>query len=387
MKLWNYIPKQLATSFVVSLTLTYFWVLQVFFYTNYLNRFVYLIPSLLFSCFVLYLLFEKTRLRFKESSYLLLLFWVGSVFTGLYQLELEIVVATSIFLLPILAVNEELFTINRKLVNRLFLLTIMVGIVSFHVGFNEYGYLPGHSFLNGKSPWWRISMFPTSTPTVSSFFALIVYVYNIKHSSLKSKILKSVAIYFLILSGSRTAILIFAGIVFYRYFNKKTFLKYWLPYILILIPIIVLTSEFIFSLSSSEIGSKYLLRGHSYTSEQQLQSFERFILWENLLQLFAKNPILGLGSFDFYSYFPFAPSHSESKWLSLLTSNGIFVFFLFFFFAKRYYRSVRYHKDFEAFGIMMILVAMFYYGSFYNPYNIIYFLNILLLNNLNMVYD
>lgn len=151
-----------------------------------------------------------------------------------------------------------------------------------------------------------------------------------------------------------------------------------MPYILFVIPLVVLTSQIIFSLSGSEIGQEYLLRGASYEDQEALSSFPRFILWDNLLNLFWENPILGLGSFNFYEYFPFAPSHSESKWLSLLASNGIFTIFLFLFFAVKYYQGVKFGRKFLALGSLIMIISMFYYGSFYNPYNVIYFLNILL---------
>jgi hypothetical protein len=332
------------------------------------------------SGFIVYLFLYGKHLKFKRSSYLLIAFFLGSVFTGLYNAEIEIIAATAIFTFPLIAVNENLISIDSKLINFLFITTIIIGVVTFHLGYNEYGYLPGHSYLNGKTPWWRVSVFPTSTPTYSGFFSLLVYVYNINDKTLMGRILKAVSVYFIILSGSRSAVILFVAIFVYRFFKNKKKVQHILPYVILILPVLFIASEYMSVVADSDIAREYILRGQQSENIENTSIGYRIILWSNLISVYAESPVFGVGSFELYDYFPYAPSSSECKWLTLLASNGIFTVFLFLFFLKKYHNSVKLNQTFEPLSLLIIIFSMFYYGSFYTPYNIIFFLNILLLN-------
>jgi len=329
---------------------------------------------------MLYHIYLEKKFSLKKTSALVLLFILGSFLTSVYNLDIKILASSIILAVPIIAMNEGIYNLKIELINTLFLLTIVIGIVTYHLGVNVYGYLPSHSFINGERPWWRVAIFPTSTPTISGFFSLFVYIVNIKRKSIPSNIVKVLAIYFLLFSGSRSVILLFIGIIIYRlseYYSIKS-VKHVLPYFLLIVPIVVLTTTMIFNISSSEIGQEFLLRGENYNSEGDLDSYARFILWNNLLEIFQMNPIIGVGSFDLYEFFPFSPSHSEAKWLTLLASNGLITATLVWFCIIKYHFSLG-HNLYVALGVMVLVIGMFYYGSFYNAYNFIYLINLYLI--------
>ena len=373
-------------SSVLYVQITYYWVLLIFFGSDIPNPFIYTIPSLFFSL-ILFLLVARNR-KFKKSSYLLLLFILFSLFTVAYNYEFTIILSTFMFTIPFIVVNEINFSLSRKFLYSIFFITIGVGILSFHLGINQFGYLPGHSLLMGSSPWWRIGLFPNSTPTNTGFFGILFFsvgcYYYLEKNKKNNKLNLLVIIlstYLTVLSGSRTAILILTGVFFIYYFkHKKILIQHMMPYFIIAIPIVILASESIFYLSGNELGEEYLLRGQSFDSEQAVSSYSRFILWDNLINIYKQSPLFGVGDFNLYDYYPYAEASSESKWLSLLASNGVAILLLLYYVLKKYYLAVKTNQYNQSSLLLMLIVAMFYYGSMYTPYNVIFLLNIYLIS-------
>jgi hypothetical protein len=369
---------------LLTLFVVYFWITQLFFEPDpdSLNKYLLIVPSLLLSGLIIYLLIEGDDFKYKTTTYLIYIFIIGSIFTCIFNKEIELFFATLIFATPIIIANEKSSILDTKTVNILFIMTIIVGIITFHLNINEYGYLPGHSALRGNTPWWRVSIFPISTPTYTGIFSLFVFVYNLGKKSISSKAIKIVSLYFLLLSGSRTVMLLFGAIVLYKLLVNTKILKYLLPYLIIILPILVLNTGLIHDISKSDFGQEYILRGKKI-SEDKIKNKPRTVLFNNLLELYSEKPILGHGSYNYSDRFPDSRARSENKWMSLFASNGIFAILLFVFFSIKYFQSAYHKENYKAIGALIIIVTMFYYGSFYNAYNVIYLINVFLLSKKN----
>jgi len=363
---------------LILIIVVYYWCLLLFFGSEIPHTLYYIIPSLLFSIYILFLLLNKDKI--KKVSLVLLLFALSAILTGIYNKEIEIIASTVIFVAPFIFVNEFPFKLNTRILNIILLITVLLGgVIAYYIGVNNYGFLPGHSGANGIDPWWRISIFPKSTPTSTGFFALIIFIINYFESKISPSLFKKfiliLCVYLILFSGSRTVYLVFLSVITYN-FIRFELLKKILPFIIIIIPLVVLTSSAILTLSEIDFAKESVLRGRSFDDQKSLESLARFILWDNLISVYLNSPVFGVGDYDLVEYFPLSPSTSEMKWFSLLASNGVFILLFIIYLAKIYVKSVdkRQFKNIQL--IILLIVGMAFYGSFYVPYNFIFFINI-----------
>jgi len=370
-------------SIIIYLKISYYLALLIIFGSEVPNPLIYTVPSLFFSV-VLFLLIIRNS-QFKKSSYLLFLFIGASLLTGIVNNDIMIFITTFMFTIPLLVVNEVKFSLAKHYLYVLYLVIIVVGVVSFHLGLNQYGYLPGHSLLYGNTPWWRINLFPNSTPTYTGFLGVIYFAigahYYLRGKNKTDLFVIISAVYLTALSGSRTALLILFGAIFIFYFReRKKVFQHLLPYIIIAIPLLIFASNLIFFLSDDELTRDFLLRGTAYDA-QGVSEYSRFILWEYLFGLYKENPIFGIGRFSVLDYFPWSSATSEARWLYLLASNGIFVSLLLLYVIINYHLSVERDCFKNSVMILMLIVSMMFYGSMFVPYNYIYFMNIYVMYN------
>jgi hypothetical protein len=151
------------------------------------------------------------------------------------------------------------------------------------------------------------------------------------------------------------------------------YIAYALPIVIIALIYLTLFLPIYLLAYDTPIALNYVLyRSPTPPSPNELTETARLLLVNNLLHIYWQSPLFGVGSFDLYSYFPNAPSHSESKWLSLLASYGITAVIIFMYFYKEYVISVKYQNWYKISFLLSVIIYSTFYGSFINTYNFIF---------------
>lgn len=288
----------------------------------------------------------------------------------------------TIFSLVIIIIIENNLTINLKLVNKLFILTIIFGICSFHAGINPYGYLPYQGYYN-----YRVSLFPKAV-VGSTYFSLIIvminYFFNKGHSRW---IFIMVGIYFCVLGANRTSAICFFFVLFFMCLTKLfsfrdcPLYRAFLPLAISFFVIMLYNSSFL--MRHGDFHNDYLnyIIYHNILgaqSEEDLgKTIARTIIWREHYQLFMEEPWFGKGSYKLRGS---GHMHTESFLTSLLVCVGLMIipFMLFFFGLVR--RSMLTQNRFLYSLLLCILVTMLCYGSFMVPYSFLFLLMFGLIN-------
>ncbi|MCD4794186.1 MAG: O-antigen ligase family protein [Bacteroidales bacterium] len=266
------------------------------------------------------------------------------------------------------------------------------------MGTNLYGFLPGMAKTNlHMGLGWRISLFP-AIPN-SAFFSLFIFILNIfknwKHKSLGRLLIILLSVYFLILSGSRTAILAFAVvasfkfILYFRPFHKtKGYLRLSFFYLAIVLVVYFFNSFTLslYNLNNSFINSLVFKSEKKITNEKQLEKQNyRIWLWDKHFEIYKENPIFGKGSYEIKEYLSESEKQmntnfTESYLTDLMVKVGIFLIFFIAFFFFIIKRSVKDNNP-ALYGLTVsMFILMISYGSFIVPYN---FLFLVFVGNIN----
>ncbi len=333
-------------------------------------------PALVFAIISTYSLFtlHKTRDKVYVISILSL-----AVFSSLINADVRSAISIYIFFIPVVAIYKFNLSVKAGTINTIFIVSVVVSIATYHVGMNEWGYIPGQVSGERAGRWWRVSLFPFSTPSYSGVFALCVFLVNyIKtKKSFKHLLFALMAFYFLAFSGSRAAIIVLISCLILRWLLKNNFVNiaYSMPIMIIVIVYLLIALPFyLLSLDMPTILNYIVYRSPTPLPQEEMTSLPRLILTENLLQIYKTAPLFGVGSFDLYDYFPNAPSHSENMWLSRLTRHGFAIYIMFGFFYSKLIDGVKRNNIYRVMFTNAIIIFGFFYGSFMNTYHFLFLL-------------
>lgn len=324
---------------------------------------------------------------YRKPSFFLLLFAITAGIISIIRNDFPTVFNIFSLTLPIIIIVNSKTTINLKVVNILFNLSLVGCIVTYNLGKNVYGYIPHLSLSTATGAvGWRISLFP-SIP-ISAFFSLIILVLNYFYNHHKSRYFYlAVSSYFIFFSGLRSSILAFLCFVTFLgvqkviRFKQKLFYKLFFLFaigILIFIPIFSSILTHIGPIDNQFLNNLiYKADITPQSSEEISQSIMRKQIWKEHIRLFLMNPLFGTGTYDFSQYAPKElenKSGSESFLTSLLARIGFLIIFYLAFFASLIMEALRYHQKYLFFILITIFFIMLGYGSFFVPYNFIYLL-------------
>ncbi|MEM9077494.1 MAG: O-antigen ligase family protein [Bacteroidota bacterium] len=278
--------------------------------------------------------------------------------------------------------------------------SILGSIISFHLGFNDYGYLPkfgGADLIFYGGVGWRISLFPLLPE--SALFSLLIIVINFFHNKNPSRIFYfALGGYFLIFSGLRTSIILLAFFLlfvicmkFYR-FRAKSLLFYSFNIVLFAVFIIVLSFQSLVlhlnNFDNDFINQLLFKSSEGIASKKQLyNTIARSWVWEKHLGIFMENPLFGVGTFELKNYVGPAKfayqraTGSESFFTNMLARIGIMALFFFSFLFRLQRKALLEDNKLVFFLILTLMITMIAYGSFFVPYNFLFLICIGLLNN------
>ncbi len=257
--------------------------------------------------------------------------------------------------------------------NKLFLTGIILAFVGSLIGTNIYG-VTFTSVGLIHSRLWRVSLFFADNLPVSAAFATLIFILNFFYKSKWRTIILLSSFYFIVLSGSKTSIVILGFAVLSIILSKKT-ITVFSKYALILLPIM----SIIFILNIGEwlnSLSYYLTENHtklaswlniSYLTNDVFSG--RNQIWEYHINIFKENWFFGVGNFILSDFAQDVTIGSESKFSFILARDGIFSFLFFGQFLYMVYESVRKKSILSYIVISALIMIMFFYGSFANGYN------------------
>lgn len=341
-------------------------------------------PIIVYSLFNINMALGK---RVSSEVLSLLLFLLLALIFSIIKFDIKAVFNLLIWTLPIIIILNSKVFLSIRLVNTLFILTIVVGVFAYHNGINVYGYLPGQSNTNlHQGLWWRVSMFPYSTPPATAFFSIIVLVLNLLHNKIfKWKMFFMIlSTYFMVLSGSRTALIAIILILMILLISKLYRVKMKIPYkVLAIMPLLIFFIIFFspelmlkINFSSPFINSLIFRSIESSNSiDAILQTMNRQTVWEQYIYLYTHSPIIGVDTVKLRSI-----GQSETMLLSFLAWHGISVIFLLSYMYFLITNSLT-DKNYLRYSLGIIFILyMITYSSFFQTYNFLFLLLLGLLN-------
>lgn len=325
------------------------------------------------------------KLKFEKNIMWIILYTVIVSAFSLSRMDLKTIMNASALALPLMIVATIRPAVNIKLINMLFLLSIVIVIILHQDGLSKYGYLPGQTTGNlHQGLWWRISIWEHCTPPFSAAFAIIVIIANFFYNPRRSRYLfYMLGIYFIIFSGSRTAlVIIFISGIFLLVTRVvalkscslfKTFpvISLLLFYCMVIFPIIIA-----FVSIENEFLKSFVFRQAEGYEELQEQTVRPVMMYSQM-KIFVDSYALGVGTDNLNNKYKSLTAGtsaertvgSDAFMTYLMARDGIAFIFLVFFFAGMFSEAM---KRNDIIMYLMILIIMLYatsYGGFLNFMN------------------
>lgn len=287
----------------------------------------------------------------------------------------------------LVAIYSTKVTVSLRLLNGLFIASVLASIATYYAGINPYGFLPGQSEGGARlGLQWRVSLFPYA---ILNSWVLAIVVIGANHylSSSRAKWLYILGgAYFLVFSASRTGLVVLASALLFMAlakvatFKPRVLYRAFLPAIMLGVIVALNMPAMLSGLAALDIPelNAFLFRSENApTDEAQVtESAFRTIIWSAHWDLFLSNPLTGAGTFVFGEMFPDHEfmSGSESFFTGLMARTGIasLCFALFLFLA-----ADKTAKDGNKLGYcfaILIMITSMTYGSYMAPYDFLFLL-------------
>lgn len=383
-----------ANQLLYTLAIVYYWILQYFIGNEdqvVKFSFVYFLFVLPAIGFIALNIRQIVLRNYSKSATILLLYTIGVSLVSTLRGDFASIYSTLLFSGTVIAILNSKCTVTINFLNTLFLSSIVLSVITTHLGINEFGYLPG--VWEG-----RVSLFPLIPE--SAFFCCIIIVANyFLNESPWRFVIYGLALYFLIFSGSKTAFVTL--ILFFLYSITLHFLPFRIRGLYSIYNVIVaILFIIIINLGSvvqllkkldNKIINQLVFRSEQVDDDVAFlqTSSSRLWIWEEHLKIFSKNPLIGVGSFNLSDYATVNPliqytssTGSESFFTSRLARFGLITFGLLLFIFILQQKAINEGDKLSYFLILFLLITMLVYGSFIVPYNFLFLIVIGLFNNL-----
>lgn len=335
---------------------------------------------------------HQWKVSSKNGFFWLVLFYALAFTVSAARGDVGTIQSAGLLTLSLIWLSNTPSVISLILLNRLLLASIAMGGLFHTLGLSEYGILPGqYAAGEDRGIMWRVSLFPFVPE--SGFFATIVLIANqISGRGLSRYFFGSLALYFLVFSGVRSAMIGWLLVLIFLFFDRNRHIynisrlrNRRLSLTLVLLTIFTLTviganllSHFP-NISGTSLGNYILREGSEDINHESInKSVYRSWLWLQHIDIFLKNPLLGIGTYDFNSliterlFEDMGETGSESFLTLWLSKLGLVTLPLIVFFIILINKCAN-HIDQNSIAIYIILlIAMLAYGSFLVPYNFMF---------------
>lgn len=376
----------------------YYWCLALFFPNEEnVERFSLLYFSFIspVALFVLAYISKALRRDQPKECIPLLLFVLVVIPISLYRFDFSSVLNTILFIgIITILLSTSNSGVHINFINWLFILSLVGSIITTHIGINQYGYLP--NVWEG-----RISLFP-AIPESALFCTLVIVINYLYSVSLSRYLYYIFAFYFLLFSGSKTAIVILAAFILFIIiakfiqFNRSVFYSvYNLIVLLILLGIISLGSAInIIHKFNSPTINKIIFDTEQPDDREVINktSSTRLWIWEQHSKIFSNNILMGVGSFSMTDYARLDPliqytssTGSESFLTGQLARFGLPALLLIVFLFTVQQRALVHQNKLKYFLVFFLIFSMMVYGSYIVAYNFLFLIVISLFRE-NQIY-
>lgn len=284
----------------------------------------------------------------------------------------EIVTYVIFSFLLILSLSYGLECNWIRIINGIFLFAVAWSAISYVLGVNPWGVIPGQTLLNLHSGLgFRVGIFPFKTPPFSAAISFLVLALNftLDRKSLINILIIALSLYFIAFSASRTYYII-TGLFLVLYLLKNRLDVNYVVRALMVISVFVFVN-FILTLDASFIdfmsGNTALLR-----TGEDIDNLTRSVMIVSQLSMFAESFPFGTGLADYEYYGPGGSEVMLYKWLALYGVIG-FVMSLPIF-------VLVFNKVFLIQSVgMSLLFSSALYSSFNNFYTLVMILSFLVI--------
>ena len=365
---------------VFSYLVVYYWALI------YIKQPSYVMLTLPIGLFIGYMLLIYIK-NFSLSNRLsfILLFVLFSAYLSFIRLDFTSLISVSLLGLTMFFIDNFKLTINLKLLNTLFLTSVVISIPLYYSGYSYYGFIPGQggfsndAFLSG-----RVSIFPNVTSSI--YFAFIVFFINyfFNKNSYQKILISALSLYFIYFGISRTVLMGLAFILLFTWMfkiyplKKSWFYQLFVPILLLFVPILLVffieeIISFFLSLNSDFI-STHFFRGHT-SIDKILDDIARTNIWSEHLRLFIEHP-WGLSTEEINLYVDpslhLSDGGSESFLTRILMRYGFGAIFLYLFLLSLLMRALHEQNNYLYLFVYIFVFIGVTYGSFFAAYNMLF---------------
>lgn len=376
------------------LILSYFVTGEIYKYS--FEYFLFVVPIILFiGLFSPYLATNKYSKRGLICLVLLVIVFLVSI----VRLDLSSILSIFLFSATLIVIFNSGIIVSYRFVNFLFLISIVGSVISYHMGVNEFGYIPnfqGLSSIVRGGVGWRISLFPLVPE--SGFFALLIIMVNYYLNTSRSRyVFYILGLYFLVFSASRTSLVIFAFFISFILitkffpFRQRTLYSILNPVMIIFFIALLSFKSILLLMKDTKIDflNEYLFRSEEGISEEiRVEDVAtRNWIWAQHFKIYMNSPVFGVGTFNFNDYKDdngkvyHQSSGSESFITALLARIGLPALLVVYLLFHIQGESTRKRNPFVYILTLYIIITMISYGSFMVAYNFMFLLLFGLTNN------
>ncbi|EAQ36401.1 hypothetical protein NB311A_20726 [Nitrobacter sp. Nb-311A] len=369
-------PQRLMTVFIaLSLTVTMSLGQLNSFERGSFQYWLLVTPALLFPLLDPHVLLKTLFGRAKLL--LVMVLWAGSWYFVIG--DIRVIIQLGGFVLVLAWISTDQATLDVQDLVRLYVLLILVGVsIKFLSDLNHYGLIPGYSDpVYGRM---RVSFFPNVAYTGLLSLGMLMVLTSSKQRAKRHPIVLAVAVYFLVFSFVRAALiaaLIYLALhhFFSKYRRPRPVRLFWIAIIVGFgFNLAIFSSApILYLLQDNQVISTFLLRGQTNLSISDiLYSLYRPWLWNAHLHLFFSSPgWMGWGS-SYQAIFeasekPLATNGSESLPTRLLATYGLAGILFTLYLVGRLRVSAFRDDRWACASFPAILILMMNWGSVFHP--------------------
>ena len=386
----EYVDENYRLNQIFSFLVIYYWSMV------YIKHATYIMWTLPITFFIGYsiLIYIKNFSSTNKVSFILG-FVAISGYLSFIRFDYTSLIAVTLLGLTIFFIEHFKLRVKLSLINTLFFISVILSIPLYYSGYSSYGFLPGQGgfsydlFLSG-----RISMFPNVT--VSLYFSFIIFFINyfFNKNFIQKLIVSLLALYFIYFGISRTLMIGLLFILFFTFLfkiyplKKNLFYQIVLPFILIFLPIIVVSFineiiSFLINLHSDFI-SEYFLRGYN-SVDKVLDDIARTRIWSEHIRLFKEFPWgLSIEQIELFSDKSLHLSDgggSESFLTRILVRFGFGAIFFYLYIFSLLKKALDTRNEYIYIFVYIFIFIGINYGSFFAAYNMLFLIFISSINN------
>lgn len=356
--------------------------------------FIIIIPTYLF---IILNSINILKIRQSIQSAFLIIFLLIVLSVSVLRLDIATAYNVLLFSLVLIGIFNSNIKISQSFILILFYISIFLGWITHLAGINYYNIIPDFSqigsLVNMDASTWRVSLFP-SAPS-SAFFSLIVFLLNYyyRQPGIIQKTTFFLSLYFVILGGSRTGMIILIFWVIFVLttkfisFNRTKFYMFFNVALLVVFVLIINLSSLLFYFSTffkSDFVNELLFRskGQVESVSSIAKKNSRQLIWESHLKLFKLNPLIGVGTYYFYDFYPNIDIAGRSKKINVsesyltdwLVRIGLMIVPFLFFLVSIQSKALKNRNKAQYSIALALFITLLTYGSFMAPYTFMFYL-------------